>query len=331
MAKAFIRKQLPAGNQVNSDIRLSIGFFDHPKTVKLKRKLGLEGVEALLRLWMYAAQYRPGGTFTNMDLDDIEIAVRWAGQAGELVKTLLEVRFLERAGDLYRLHDWIDHNGYASGAEDRSDKARFARLAKLRPDIFRQLKQDGVDSITAEEYRKLTTVERPLNDPLTEATSERSTPSPSPSPSPLPSKKEIKTPREKPRGSNSPDHQWFTQWWIFAFKRHTGGSFVYQKKHAGIISGLLKSLGLVELIRRACFYLCIPDERRFPRGSPTLEGLLAGVNQFAGKCDSEIEEKCFRLGILPEEGVNLEDFKPWTPVEIRPLPMRPGLNPGHSP
>jgi hypothetical protein len=98
-------------NQVNSDIRLSIGFFDHPKTVKLKRKLGLEGVEALLRLWMYAAQYRPGGTFTNMDLDDIETAVRWAGQAGELVKTLLEVCFLESDGDLYRLHDWKLHRG----------------------------------------------------------------------------------------------------------------------------------------------------------------------------------------------------------------------------
>ena len=91
---------------MNSDIRLSIGFFDHPKTVKLKRKLGLEGVEALLRLWMYAAQYRPGGTFTNMAADDIEIAVRWAGQDSELVMTLLEVGFLERDGDLYRLHKW---------------------------------------------------------------------------------------------------------------------------------------------------------------------------------------------------------------------------------
>ena len=29
---------------MNSDIRLSVGFFDHPKTVKLERQLGHEGI-----------------------------------------------------------------------------------------------------------------------------------------------------------------------------------------------------------------------------------------------------------------------------------------------
>lgn len=36
---------------MNNDIRLSVGFFDHPKIIKLERQLGLEGVTALLRLW----------------------------------------------------------------------------------------------------------------------------------------------------------------------------------------------------------------------------------------------------------------------------------------
>ena len=40
---------------MNSDIRLSIGFLDHPKTVKLQRQLGEAGVLSLLRLWLWSA------------------------------------------------------------------------------------------------------------------------------------------------------------------------------------------------------------------------------------------------------------------------------------
>ena len=62
---------------MNSDIRLSIGFLDHPKTVKLQRQLGEAGVLSLLRLWLWAAQNRPSGILIGMDEDDIEIAARW--------------------------------------------------------------------------------------------------------------------------------------------------------------------------------------------------------------------------------------------------------------
>ena len=57
---------------MNSDIRLSVGFFDHPKIIKLERQLGLEGVTALLRLWLWAAQNRPSGILSGMDGEDIE-------------------------------------------------------------------------------------------------------------------------------------------------------------------------------------------------------------------------------------------------------------------
>lgn len=107
---------------MNQDIRIKIGFLDHPKTVKLKRRLGLEGIECLLRLWMFAAQYRPEGLFSDMDIEDIEIAVHWSGQPGVLVETLLGLRFVELDDETYRLHDWEQHNGYASSSQDRSDK-----------------------------------------------------------------------------------------------------------------------------------------------------------------------------------------------------------------
>lgn len=43
------------------DIRLSVHFPDHPKTVKLERRLGFQGVRSLLSLWAWAAQNRPDG------------------------------------------------------------------------------------------------------------------------------------------------------------------------------------------------------------------------------------------------------------------------------
>ena len=64
---------------MNSDIRLSVGFFDHPKIIKLERLLDLEGVVALMRLWLWAAQNRPSGILSGMDEEDIEIAARWKG------------------------------------------------------------------------------------------------------------------------------------------------------------------------------------------------------------------------------------------------------------
>ena len=40
---------------MNSDFRVSVDFFAHHKTKKLRRRLGYEGVVALLQLWAYAA------------------------------------------------------------------------------------------------------------------------------------------------------------------------------------------------------------------------------------------------------------------------------------
>jgi hypothetical protein len=44
-----------------TDIRLSVDFFDHPKTVKLERRHGLPGLKALLVLWKWAAKNRTSG------------------------------------------------------------------------------------------------------------------------------------------------------------------------------------------------------------------------------------------------------------------------------
>ncbi|MHC1697752.1 MAG: helix-turn-helix domain-containing protein [Geobacteraceae bacterium] len=117
----------------------------------------------------------------------------------------------------------------------------------------------------------------------------------------------------------STDHQYFVAWWQHSYQRITGSAFVVLSKHYVMVAKLLKNIDLEEIISRACVYLTIPDDRRFPRGSPTIEGLVRCINDFGGKCTITVEESCFQLGILPDFNQNLRDFTPWRNNENRQL------------
>jgi hypothetical protein len=101
---------------MNSDIRLSVAFWDHPKTVKLERRLGLPGVKSLQILWLWAAQNRPNGDL-GVDEEDIEIAARWTGENGKFLSCLVDLRWIDRDEDGYSIHDWEEHNSWASKAD----------------------------------------------------------------------------------------------------------------------------------------------------------------------------------------------------------------------
>ena len=146
---------------MNSDIRLSIGFLDHPKTVKLQRQLGEAGVLSLLRLWLWAAQNRPSGILIGMDEDDIEIAARWEGEKGAFNAVATRLRFLDTLEGTYRIHNWTERNTWQSDAERRSGASRMARMAKTRPDLYKLLEHAGIKSISRESYEELTASEHP--------------------------------------------------------------------------------------------------------------------------------------------------------------------------
>ncbi len=155
---------------MNKDIRLSVDFFQHHKTKRLKRKLGLEGIIALQQLWCYAAKNRPKGSLTDMDAEDIASICDWDGDDQELVSCLCDIGFLEQCDEgIYHIHDWESHNPYAAYAEERSESARKAAKA-------RWAKQNNAEGM------------RPACDPHASSTKAQC-PLPSPSPSPNPKKK----------------------------------------------------------------------------------------------------------------------------------------------
>lgn len=152
------------------DIRISICFWDHWKTVTLKADLGVEAVESLQRLWCFAAINKPSGVLDGMSQRAIEMASRWSGSSGALIAKLDELCFLEKRGDWYAIHDWADHNSFAATADARSAQAKAAVNRRWE-------KRRGGGGDTGSNTERITERSTECNTPL---------PSPLPSPSPLP-------------------------------------------------------------------------------------------------------------------------------------------------
>ena len=168
---------------MNTDIRLSVEFTTHHKTLKLRRRLGADGVLALVTLWLWAAKHRPDGTLAGMDPEDIEIAAQWEGQPGRLVADLTDIGFLEDSDGSTRIHNWEWRNPWAAKSEERSAATRLSRLARVRPDIVKKLKAKGVEGVSEAEYQKYAHIRNVVRN-VQRTRTKRSTPTPTPDPNP---------------------------------------------------------------------------------------------------------------------------------------------------
>lgn len=140
---------------MNTDIRLSVNFFNHHKTKKLRKRLGVDGILCLLTLWLWVTQNRPDGELENMTEEDIEINADWEGEEGLFCQTLLEYGWLDKTAHGYAVHDWADHNSWQAGAEERSNSSRLGMLIRWNPAVGEVVKRHNVKGITKEEYSLL--------------------------------------------------------------------------------------------------------------------------------------------------------------------------------
>jgi hypothetical protein len=193
---------------MNTDIRISLDFPTHRKTLKLVRRLGDGAPWVLVRLWIYVARHLPDGELIGMDEEDIEIAAGWQGENGAFVKALLDVGYLDQDdGGTISCHDWLEHNPWVAEANDRSDASRFSKLSQVSRAMFEELQAAGVRGLSKRDYetakraalagKRLADIsnslaissdaERIASDSIAPA------PSPVPSPSPLPESKPTAT------------------------------------------------------------------------------------------------------------------------------------------
>ena len=112
------------------DIRLRVDFLQHWKTKKLSVRLGPEGILCLLRLYLFARQAKPSGELMGMSSEDISIAADWLGD-DRFVPALVECSFLDRLENGgFSIHDWEEHQTWASQAEKRTTAARTAAVSR---------------------------------------------------------------------------------------------------------------------------------------------------------------------------------------------------------
>lgn len=125
------------------DARLSTGFAAHPKTRKLRRRLGTEGCWSLVALILWTANERFDGDLAGLSDEDIEICAEWDGETGGLVRVLTELKFLDGEEGSRSIHDWEDHQPFVAGRPARVAQARKAAHVRWSHEQKTATRQDA--------------------------------------------------------------------------------------------------------------------------------------------------------------------------------------------
>lgn len=113
-----------------ADFRIKTSFFTHPKTHRITRSLGNEGVISLLNLWGFAAENRPDGILNGLDSEDIAFVSGWKGDVDKLITALVKAEWLHDDDGVLSIHDWAEHQPWVVGSKVRSSTARAAAASK---------------------------------------------------------------------------------------------------------------------------------------------------------------------------------------------------------
>jgi hypothetical protein len=129
---------------------LASDFPTHPKTVRLALRLKDQNAGMyVVRLLAFCAQHAPAGRLDGEAVEAIiEGACEWRKTSGALVTALVGCGFLERDGDGYLVHGWLERNG--AHVRKRERDAKNPRGNRPRP----ALDGSGTDAGPALEREK---------------------------------------------------------------------------------------------------------------------------------------------------------------------------------
>ncbi|MDP3164385.1 MAG: hypothetical protein Q8N06_02860 [Hydrogenophaga sp.] len=194
---------------------------------KLIRRLGAEGGLALIYLFLWSAVHRSDGNLAGLSDEDIELSIDWTGGNGKFVAEAAAVGFLDGEEGSRSLHDWSEHNPWAAGAEQRSERSKYAALCKQygRVEADRMMPNYAARTPNAQSGSAESTPNSangmpsalPNGDtrvPLA-AFSSAPSPSPSPIPSPIPNTPQPPKGGKRARGPKSDvgDPEGFADWY----------------------------------------------------------------------------------------------------------------------
>lgn len=87
-------------------MRVEPELFEHPKFLKLRRRVGEYAAEALLRIWAHCQNSQRGERWLSADPEYVEVVARWTGPNGALYESLLDCRFIDERAGVVVIHDW---------------------------------------------------------------------------------------------------------------------------------------------------------------------------------------------------------------------------------
>ena len=114
-----------------SDIRVNVLLRGHRKLRRLEKSIGPGACGYLINLWIATAVSRPDGVLIGWTNGDIAEEVGWQGNPDELIEAYKSAGWIDQRDDgVVIVHDWATHQGWATGANDRSNRQRFKALIR---------------------------------------------------------------------------------------------------------------------------------------------------------------------------------------------------------
>jgi hypothetical protein len=123
---------------MSSDIRVNLGFFDHPKVIALETACGEVAPLRLIQLWARVAVSRHKGNLDGLAPRRLEVMAGWEGEPGALFKALTTCLVeglgplidVDARGNALSIHDWPFHQSYVSTKDVRTEIAKKAADAR---------------------------------------------------------------------------------------------------------------------------------------------------------------------------------------------------------
>lgn len=150
---------------MNEDFRVKISFVRNIKTHKMIMEYGEGSVFWLLKIWAYASENCTNGVFEGFTDEDIESLVNLPMEIrGKFVKSLNNIGFMDCIDGTYSLHDWEEHNPWASQEDTRKDLYRLNSLSRHMPEIYNLLNNNGIVGISKEQLRQIKEAKNPISE-----------------------------------------------------------------------------------------------------------------------------------------------------------------------
>ena len=257
---------------MNTDIRVTTTFRGSRKRKKLAMKWGKDPAGHLIDLWIGTAESRPDGILAGWNETDIALEAGWEDDPGQFVKDLVEAGFLDKRQDGdYIIHDWQDHNAWASDAERRSKAAKKAARARwnkrngCKPDAEEDKPNKGNNAEAM----------RPHADRIKAQCGEQgrgNAPSPYPSPSPNPPKKDY-CPEPVPDSEPNKD-----QSLVLSFPLNDKTEFSVTRAMVDEWSELYPGIDVLQSLRN-----CLGWNKANPKNRKTRRGINKHINSWLAR------------------------------------------------